>query len=64
MSTSPKTERFKVVVIGAGHAGLSVGYHLAHRIASPFVILDANTRIGDSWRKRWELAASALARAL
>jgi putative flavoprotein involved in K+ transport len=54
MSQPPKTEHFKVIVIGGGHAGLSVGYHLAHRIASPFLILDANARIGDSWRKRWD----------
>src|SRR5262249_44927111 len=46
-------ERVKVVVIGAGQAGLSVGYHLARRNV-PFVILDANERIGDSWRNRWD----------
>jgi putative flavoprotein involved in K+ transport len=42
-----------VVVIGAGQAGLSVGYHLQHR-GIPFVILDANDRVGDTWRKRWD----------
>ncbi len=41
-----------VIVIGGGQAGLSVGYHLA-RTGSRFVILDANERIGDAWRKRW-----------
>jgi putative flavoprotein involved in K+ transport len=46
-------QRFNVVIIGAGQAGLSVGYHLA-RLGIPFVILDANKRIGDSWRKRWD----------
>jgi putative flavoprotein involved in K+ transport len=46
-------ERFDVVVIGAGQAGLSVGYHLARR-GVRFVILDAETRIGDVWRKRWD----------
>jgi putative flavoprotein involved in K+ transport len=30
-----------------------VGYHLAQR-GLPFVILDANERIGDSWRRRWD----------
>ena len=50
-SADPK--RFLVVVIGAGQAGLSVGYHLAMR-GVPFVILDANARIGDSWRARWD----------
>ena len=46
-------ERFDVVVIGAGQAGLSVGYHLARR-GVRFVILDAERRIGDAWRKRWD----------
>jgi putative flavoprotein involved in K+ transport len=46
-------EKFKVVVIGGGQVGLSVGYYLSkHNI--PFVILDASERIGDSWRKRWD----------
>ena len=46
-------ERFDVIVIGGGQAGLSVGYYLAQR-GLRFVILDANERIGDSWRKRWD----------
>ena len=46
-------ESFDVIVIGGGQAGLSVGYHLA-RAGVRFVILDANERIGDSWRKRWD----------
>jgi len=46
-------ERIQTVVIGGGQAGLSVGYHLARR-GLPFVILDANERIGDSWRARWD----------
>jgi putative flavoprotein involved in K+ transport len=46
-------ERFDVIVIGAGQAGLSVGHYLAQR-GLRFVILDANERIGDSWRKRWD----------
>jgi len=47
------SERFETVIIGGGQAGFSVGYHLARR-DRPFVILDANERIGDSWRKRWD----------
>jgi putative flavoprotein involved in K+ transport len=46
-------ERVETVVIGGGQAGLSVGYHLA-RHDLPFVILDANHRVGDSWRRRWD----------
>ena len=47
------TERVETVIIGGGQAGLSVGYHLARR-DRPFVILDSNGRVGDSWRKRWD----------
>jgi putative flavoprotein involved in K+ transport len=43
----------EVVVIGGGQAGLATGYHLAKQ-GLPFVILDANERIGDSWRERWD----------
>jgi putative flavoprotein involved in K+ transport len=50
---SPTTEHVETLVLGGGQAGLSVGYHLAQRDL-PFVILDANERVGDSWRKRWD----------
>src|SRR5215208_59275 len=53
MSGTGEVERIRAVVIGGGQAGLSVGYHLA-RHGVPFVILEANERIGDSWRKRWD----------
>jgi putative flavoprotein involved in K+ transport len=46
-------ERVESVVVGGGQAGLSVAYHLAQR-GLPFVILDANHRIGDAWRQRWD----------
>jgi putative flavoprotein involved in K+ transport len=49
----PPTEHFDTIVIGAGQAGLSTGYHLK-RQGRDFVILDANERIGDSWRSRWD----------
>jgi putative flavoprotein involved in K+ transport len=53
-SSGPReSERVETVVIGGGQAGLSVGYHLAQR-RRPFVILEANERIGDSWRRRWD----------
>jgi putative flavoprotein involved in K+ transport len=45
--------RYQTVVVGAGQAGLSVGYHLKRR-GLPFVILEANERIGDTWRRRWD----------
>jgi putative flavoprotein involved in K+ transport len=49
----PNRERYDVIVIGGGQAGLSVGYYLARR-GLKFVILDAHERVGDSWRKRWD----------
>ena len=45
--------RVDVLVIGAGQAGLSVGYHLK-KLGLSFVIVDAHDRIGDAWRKRWD----------
>ena len=47
------TERFDVVVIGGGQAGLAAGYHLARR-GLRFVILDAGGRVGHAWRDRWD----------
>jgi putative flavoprotein involved in K+ transport len=43
----------QTVIIGGGQAGLSVGYYL-RKHGRPFVILDANERIGDAWRHRWD----------
>jgi putative flavoprotein involved in K+ transport len=45
-------ERYDVVVIGAGQAGLVMGYFLA-RQGRRFVILDAADAIGAAWRTRW-----------
>ena len=45
--------RFETIIIGGGQAGLATGYELASRNL-PFVILDGNDRIGDSWRRRWD----------
>jgi putative flavoprotein involved in K+ transport len=46
-------ESINTIVIGAGQAGLSTGYHLARRQV-PFLILEANERVGDTWRRRWD----------
>lgn len=51
-STSGATD-VETVVIGAGQAGLSTGYHLARR-GRTFVILDAHQRVGDNWRSHWD----------
>src|SRR5690242_824726 len=42
-----------VAVIGAGQAGLAIGYLLA-RQDRRFVILDGADSIGASWRNRWD----------
>lgn len=47
------TEQLDTVVIGAGQAGLSIGYQLQQQ-GRAFAILDANPRIGDAWRNRWD----------
>jgi putative flavoprotein involved in K+ transport len=53
MTNQYSSRRTQTIVIGGGQAGLAVGYHLAKRGIS-FQILDANQRIGDAWRKRWD----------
>jgi putative flavoprotein involved in K+ transport len=52
MINKQNPESIKVIVIGAGQAGLSTGYFLAKNNIR-FLILDTNERVGDSWRKRW-----------
>ena len=44
---------YDTVVIGAGKSGLAAGYHLA-RTGRSFVMIDANERPGDAWRRRWD----------
>lgn len=45
-------ERYDVVVIGAGQAGLAIGYFLA-RAGRRFLIVDRADSIGAAWRGRW-----------
>src|SRR6476620_3569424 len=52
-ANATETERIDTLVIGGGQAGLSAGYHLKQR-GMQFVILDADQRIGDHWRERWD----------
>lgn len=42
-----------VIIIGAGQAGLSMGFFLKQQGVS-FLLLDAGERVGDSWRKRYD----------
>ncbi|GAA1796244.1 FAD-dependent oxidoreductase [Agromyces lapidis] len=54
MNTSP--ERVKVVVIGAGQAGLSVAYYLRRFelvAGQDFVMLDRAPGPGGAWQHRW-----------
>jgi putative flavoprotein involved in K+ transport len=51
--SSNDSEHFDTLIIGGGQAGLTAGHYLAKQERS-FVILDANERIGDAWRKRWD----------
>ena len=53
MDATQTIEHLDTIVVGAGQAGLSAGYHLAKR-GLAFAILDADPRIGDHWRNRWD----------
>jgi len=43
----------ETLVIGGGQAGLATGYHLSQRRLD-YAVIDANDRIGDAWRNRWD----------
>ena len=46
-------ERFDVVVIGGGQAGLATAAELARR-GLTYVVLEAAGELGHSWRSRWD----------
>jgi putative flavoprotein involved in K+ transport len=46
-------ESTDVLIIGAGQAGLAMSYYLDQTNLT-FRVVDANTRIGDSWRNRYD----------
>ena len=46
-------ERYDVVVVGAGQAGLAIGHFLAEQ-GRRFVILEAADSVGSAWRSRWD----------
>ncbi len=52
-TTAALPKHINTVIIGAGQAGLSAGYHLT-RLGCSFVILEGHDRVGDSWRQRWD----------
>ena len=45
--------KYAVIVIGAGQAGLSMGYYLKQSGLS-FIILDKANKIGEVWRNRYD----------
>ena len=47
------TQHIETLIIGAGQAGLSTGYHL-QRLGRPFLIVDGHERLGDHWRQQWD----------
>jgi putative flavoprotein involved in K+ transport len=47
------TEHTDVLIVGAGQAGLALGYHLRRR-GRQILLVDRNEQIGDSWRARWD----------
>jgi putative flavoprotein involved in K+ transport len=50
---TPASERYDVVVVGGGQAGLALGYFLA-RDGRRFTILEAADAPAAAWRKRWD----------
>ena len=46
-------ESYDTIIIGGGQAGLAAGYFLQQQSRN-YVILEAGSRIGESWRKRWD----------
>lgn len=53
MAAQTPTRHMDTVVIGGGQAGLIAGYGLSQHNVD-HVILDASSRVGDSWRDRWD----------
>ena len=48
-----RSDVLDVVVIGAGQAGLVMGYHLAQG-GQRFLIVEAGAEVGGAWRSRWD----------
>jgi len=51
--TDPGPVRRDVVVVGAGQAGLALGYHLT-RAGVDVLLFERAERVGASWARRWD----------
>ena len=47
------SQHIETLIVGAGQAGLSTGYHL-QRLDRSFLIVDGGERVGDNWRHQWD----------
>jgi putative flavoprotein involved in K+ transport len=50
---TPTSSTLDVVIVGGGQSGLAVAHHLSRRGAR-FLILEAASEIGHTWRSRWD----------
>lgn len=46
-------EHVETLIIGAGQSGLATAHHLQLSNRS-FLVVDANARVGDGWRRQWD----------
>jgi putative flavoprotein involved in K+ transport len=49
-----RPQHVEVLVIGAGQAGLAIGWHLREHGIRSFLLLDAGPEVGHVWRTRWD----------
>jgi putative flavoprotein involved in K+ transport len=47
-------ETVDVLVVGAGQAGLALGWHLRQQGLTSFLLVDAGPEVGHVWRSRWD----------
>ncbi|MEK3888826.1 flavin-containing monooxygenase [Bacillus sp. FSL K6-3431] len=45
--------QYKTIIVGAGQAGLAMGYYLQKK-GKDFLLIDSHSRVGDSWRFRYD----------
>ena len=53
MPNNGPSSQFEVVVVGAGQAGLAIGYFLSKQ-GREFMIVEAADEPAATWRDRWE----------